>query len=141
MATNVHFASSFLTEFIQTRHLRRHSSHCLSGLSTRHHAYLYLVTATATVKPPYNSQIQTAAQSASDFIAIITPDSKDREWIFFEAGAAWGRNQLYTPLLVNTSPSDLGSSIAGYQAIHANDLQGMEQLVENMAQAVGGTAE
>ncbi|MEH2277539.1 MAG: hypothetical protein V7K40_22805 [Nostoc sp.] len=62
----------------------------------------------------YKPQIQAAAQSSRAFIAIITQQSKEREWLFFEAGAAWGRNQLYAPLLVGTSPSELASTMADY---------------------------
>src|ERR1051325_264684 len=45
-------------------------------------------------------QLQSAAQRAHAFVAIITNSSKDREWIFFEAGAAWGRDLLYAPVLI-----------------------------------------
>ena len=84
-------------------------------------------------------QIQAAVQTARAFIAIITQQSKDREWIFFEAGAAWGRNQLYSPLLVDTAPSELASSIADYQAIRASDRDEVERLISAIAEAIGGT--
>lgn len=87
----------------------------------------------------YKPQLQQAAQRARAFIGIITPASREREWLFYEAGAAWGRNQIYAPLLVGTSPGDLPSTIADYQAIHANSRDQMEALVAAIAEAVGGT--
>src|SRR5436305_155456 len=38
----------------------------------------------------YPTQLQQAAKSADAFVGIITNASKDRAWIHFEAGAAWG---------------------------------------------------
>ncbi len=69
----------------------------------------------------FKPQIQAAVSSARAFVAVITRESKDREWMFFEAGAAWGRNQLYCPLLIDTTTSDLPNSIADYQATRADD--------------------
>jgi hypothetical protein len=39
-------------------------------------------------------QMQAAAENAAAFVGVITHSSKAREWIFFEAGAAWGRRRL-----------------------------------------------
>jgi hypothetical protein len=86
----------------------------------------------------YKPQIQAAAQSSRAFIAIITQQSKEREWLFFEAGAAWGRNQLYVPLLVGTSPSELASTMADYQTVRASDREEVKHLLIAVAQAVGG---
>ncbi|MEH2287751.1 hypothetical protein [Nostoc sp.] len=86
----------------------------------------------------YKPQIQAAAQSSRAFIAIITQQSKEREWLFFEAGAAWGRNQLYAPLLVGTSPSELASTMADYQTVRASDREEVKNLLIAVAQAVGG---
>ncbi|MEH2044080.1 hypothetical protein [Nostoc sp.] len=86
----------------------------------------------------YKPQIQAAAQSSRAFIAIITQQSKEREWLFFEAGAAWGRNQLYAPLLVGTSPSELASTMADYQTVRASDREEVKHLLIAVAQAVGG---
>lgn len=88
----------------------------------------------------YKPQLQTAVRRASAFVGLITQASKEREWIFYEAGAAWGRGQIYAPVLIDTSPSDLPSSIADYQATRANNVEEMQRLVEILAEAVGGEA-
>lgn len=87
----------------------------------------------------YKPQLQAAVQKAVAFVGIITQASKEREWIFFEAGAAWGRGQLYAPLLVGTGPGDLSSSIADYQATRAEDREHVLLLLRSLADAVGAT--
>lgn len=85
----------------------------------------------------FKPQIQQAAASAKVFVAIITQNSKSREWLFFEAGAAWGREQVYAPLLVNTSAGDLSSTIAEYQATKALDQGQMKLLIGSIAESLG----
>jgi hypothetical protein len=65
---------------------------------------------------PSHAQIQRAAKNAEAFVAIITKNSREREWIFFEAGAAWVREVLYAPLLAGVDFDGLPSPINSYQA-------------------------
>jgi hypothetical protein len=84
-------------------------------------------------------QLQRAAQSAKAIIGIITQASKQREWISFEAGAAWGRDIIYAPLLVGTSLADIPSTLASYQAVNADDSEQFERLLDSLAKALGST--
>ncbi len=84
-------------------------------------------------------QIQNAAKSAVAFVGIITQASREREWMFFEAGAAWGRNVMYAPLLVGTSPEELPNTIEGYQATRSNNRDEMDRLIKELARVVNGT--
>jgi hypothetical protein len=63
--------------------------------------------------------------------------SKDREWIFYEAGAAWGRGAIYIRLLVDVEHNELPSSIADYQACRAHDRDDMERLISALADQLG----
>jgi hypothetical protein len=85
----------------------------------------------------FRAQLQNAVRNAKAFVAILTPSSIDREWVYFEAGAAWGRDQLYAPLLIGTTSSDLSTTIAEYQATHADHEQSMKALMQAIAEAVG----
>lgn len=85
----------------------------------------------------FKPQLQDAVQSAKAFVAVITPASRDREWIFFEAGAAWGARKLYAPLLVNTSHGDLPSTIADYQATRADARDEVERMIAALADTLG----
>lgn len=88
----------------------------------------------------FKPQIQRAAQEARAFVGIITQLSKDREWIFYEAGAAWGRGQVYAPLLVDVSPNELPTTIADYHAVRAGELGDMQLLIESIATALSAEA-
>lgn len=85
----------------------------------------------------FKPQLQKAVQEAQIFVGIITPASKDREWIFYEAGAAWGRGAIYVPLLVDLAAHDLPSSIADYQAYRTQDRGDMESLFSTLAGHLG----
>jgi tetratricopeptide (TPR) repeat protein len=82
-------------------------------------------------------QLQRAVTAARAFLAVITPQSKDREWVIFEAGAAWGRNQMYTPVLIETEPHELNTTIADFVAAKADQKDQMEQLIAEVAKTLG----
>lgn len=86
----------------------------------------------------YKPQLQDAVARAKAFVGLITQASREREWIFYEAGAAWGRGKLYAPVLLDTTPSDLPSSIADYQATRADKPDDVQRLITALAKAVGG---
>lgn len=77
----------------------------------------------------WREQLNQAVRNAQLFIGVITKDSKDREWIIFEAGAAWGRNQIYAPILFDLSPSELPLSISSYQATDGFNKSSVQKLV------------
>src|SRR5439155_5705330 len=85
----------------------------------------------------YRGQLAHAARSAKVFIGVLSKESREREWIFFEAGAAWGRNALYAPVLLDVSPEGLPDSIGEYQATRAKDSDDMRLLVSEVARRTG----
>lgn len=85
----------------------------------------------------FKPQIQAAVNEAKAFVGIITPSSRDREWIFFEVGAAFGRQAIYMPLLVDVSTDDLPATIADYQACRAADREDMERSLSSLASQIG----
>jgi hypothetical protein len=87
----------------------------------------------------FKKQLQTAAQAANAFVAIITAASKDREWISFEAGAAWGRDLMYAPVLVGARPDDMPSTIGDYQALNSQSKEDMLGLATSLAGLDGST--
>jgi tetratricopeptide (TPR) repeat protein len=84
-------------------------------------------------------QLQKAVGEARAFVAVITPASKEREWIIFEAGAAWGRGQTYAPILIDTEPGDLAPTIADFVATKAAVREQMEILISELAKTLGAT--
>lgn len=85
----------------------------------------------------FREQIQNAVTTARAVVAVITKNSLEREWIFFEAGAAFGRNIFYAPLLFGISPGELPSSIASYQATDSTEKSKMLDFLRDIAQATG----
>lgn len=85
----------------------------------------------------YKPQLQRAVQEARVFVSIITKEAREREWLFFEAGAAWGRGQVCAPLLVGTDSSDLPSTLADHQATRIQDERGSRALLKVVAESVG----
>ncbi|MFL5243846.1 MAG: hypothetical protein ACJ8FY_17225 [Gemmataceae bacterium] len=87
----------------------------------------------------FKQQLQDAARSAKAFVAVITNASKDREWIFFEAGAAWGQNLMYAPVLIGARPEELPSTIGDYQALRGQQREDMERLIITLAELNGSS--
>jgi len=85
----------------------------------------------------YREQLRKAARNAKVYVGLITKASIDREWIFFEAGAAFGRSVLYAPILVDVSAGELPESIGGYQGVTARDQARMRELTEDLAKELG----
>ena len=81
----------------------------------------------------YRNQLWNAARTAVAFVGIITSTSKDRAWIHFEAGAAWGRGRLYAPVLFGISAESLKDTIGAYQSICVDQPKQVCLLVEELA--------
>lgn len=82
-------------------------------------------------------QLQKAVTSAGAVVALITPESKEREWLVFEAGAAWGREQVYAPVLLGVEPHELGVTIADNVATKASDREQMDRLIQALGEELG----
>jgi hypothetical protein len=70
-------------------------------------------------------------------VSIITKASFAREWIQFEAGAAWGRNIPYAPLLVDFPPADLPTTYGAYYATPIDNQEKLELLIDEIGKACG----
>lgn len=79
------------------------------------------------------AQLLTAFHQAKAVVAIITPDSKTREWVIYEAGAAWGCEKLYAPLLVGVEPDAIGSTIVDFVCTKAKEQDEVRRLLEQIA--------
>lgn len=87
----------------------------------------------------FREQIRRAAMSARAYVGLISSASVDREWIFFEAGAAFGRRALYVPILVDIDPGKLPSALGGYQGVRANDQMRLMEVVGDIAKELGSS--
>lgn len=87
----------------------------------------------------FKEQIATAARGALAFIGIFTNRSKSREWINFEAGAAWGQGALYAPVLVDIGFDELPTTVSHYQAVRAKYSSEIQRMVATLANSLGAS--
>ena len=81
----------------------------------------------------FHEQLRAAAQQAGVFVGVFTLASRKREWMFFEAGAAWGQGAVYAPVLFDIDPSEMPSTVAGYQATFPRKPATVRQLLKAIA--------
>jgi hypothetical protein len=86
----------------------------------------------------FKSQIQKAIQTSKVVIGVITEHSKQREWIFYEAGAAFGMGRIYAPVVFDVGLSDLPTSIADYQATEYLNEEALLGLITRISEELGG---
>ena len=66
------------------------------------------------------SKIKAEIQKCDELVALVTPNSKDRDWIKIEASAAWGLDKRIVPILVNVEPSKMLEILRQYKAFDLN---------------------
>jgi len=86
---------------------------------------------------PFRAQLTRAMQESVAVVAVISDHSRTREWILYEAGAAWGRQITYAPVLFGVQPKDLPDTIGDYYACHATTKLQVQRLVEELGKACG----
>lgn len=82
-------------------------------------------------------QLLAALKAAKVVVAIITPASSSREWVLYEAGAAWGREQVYTPLLIGIPHEAVASVMADFVSVNARDQDAVRTLLDVICKKCG----
>jgi hypothetical protein len=62
-------------------------------------------------------QLSQAIQSSVAVVSVITQKSMSRDWVLYEAGAAWGRQLVYAPVLFKVDASEMPTVIGGYEHV------------------------
>jgi hypothetical protein len=89
-----------------------------------------------------NKQLRQEITRAKVFIALISPISIESAYVLFEMGARWGSNQRLIPLLASgADASHLRGPLAGINALRCTSEEGLHQLVQEVAWALGATLE
>ena len=80
-----------------------------------------------------DEQLRREVHEAEAFIGIISDRSLRSLYVLFELGARWGARRHLVPLLApGLSPSILGGPLAGLNALRADNLSQMHQLVAEL---------
>ncbi|MCF6227131.1 MAG: toll/interleukin-1 receptor domain-containing protein [Planctomycetes bacterium] len=83
-------------------------------------------------------QLQKAVQGSSIVVGVITGNSVDRDWVIFEAGAAWGLGAPYAPVLHDVTAEEMPSVYGDNYAHRSTDRNEMLSLVRAVADLTGG---
>ncbi|MFZ4704127.1 MAG: toll/interleukin-1 receptor domain-containing protein, partial [Candidatus Methylumidiphilus sp.] len=81
----------------------------------------------------WEDRIREALQSAQRILLLITPNSKDSNWVVAEAGAAWGLGKPLIPALAYVNPRELIAPIASHQARLVHTPEQIENLVAELS--------
>ena len=52
-------------------------------------------------------EIREAIEQCEEFVVLLSPNSKGREWVLIEMGAAWGLKKQIMTILHNLSPQEM----------------------------------
>ena len=74
--------------------------------------------------------------AAKTFIGLITPNSLGSAYVLFELGARWGARRPMVPVLAGLTPDALQGPLKAINAISANNVNQLHQLVSDLADAL-----
>lgn len=78
-------------------------------------------------------QLKVEVHSARAFIGLITLNSLKSAYVLFELGARWGANRHMVPVLAGVSTDALQGPLKGINAISANNIAQVYQLITDLA--------
>jgi len=71
----------------------------------------------------FPDKIRNAIQQCDEFLVLLTPNSRGREWVHLEIGGAWVLRKLLAPILSNLRPQDMPEVLQHRQAIDLNHFE------------------
>ena len=66
-------------------------------------------------------EVREAIERCDEFVVLLSPNSKGREWVLMEMGAAWGLRKPIMVILLDLSPGDLPDITYQFKATDLND--------------------
>ena len=66
-------------------------------------------------------EVREAIERCDEFVVLLSPNSKGREWVLMEMGAAWGLRKPIMVILLDLSPGDLPDITCQFKATDLND--------------------
>jgi hypothetical protein len=65
--------------------------------------------------------IRTSIQECDEFVVLLSPYSKDRQWVLIEMGAAWGLEKPIVAIIDKIGPQEMPDIVSPYKALDLND--------------------
>jgi hypothetical protein len=80
------------------------------------------------------SEVREAIEQCDEFVVLLSPNSKGREWVLMEMGAAWGLQKPIMGILHGLSAQKMPDVTYQYKATDLNDFDDvyLGQLRERM---------
>ncbi|MSV34261.1 MAG: toll/interleukin-1 receptor domain-containing protein [Bryobacterales bacterium] len=75
-------------------------------------------------------EVREAIERCDEFVVLLSPNSKGREWVLIEMGAAWGLKKQIMTILHSLSPQEMPDITYPHKAVDLNDFDDvyLEQL-------------
>ena len=78
-------------------------------------------------------KIRSEIQKCDELVVLLTPNSKDRDWVKTEISAAWGLDKLIVPILLNVSPQEMLDFLRSCKAMDLNNDDLEDQYLPQLA--------
>lgn len=78
-------------------------------------------------------RIREGIDSCDEAIVLVSPASRQSQWVTLEIGAVWGQRKRVTPILIHTE----SGAILPFQGIQAIDLNDFEEFKKQLEKRVG----
>jgi hypothetical protein len=85
------------------------------------------------------SEIHTKAQDSDILIALITQNSIDRPWLYYETGLAKGFKKIVVPICIGIKREDIKSPLKELQAYQLTDKNSFEEFLGRVLHLLGFT--
>lgn len=83
----------------------------------------------------FHDTILPAIQDADELVVLMTPESKEKSWVTFEVGSAYGCGIHVTAITYRLPPEDLPEPMQGRKALPLDDFDVyLDELVERIEQ-------
>jgi hypothetical protein len=66
-------------------------------------------------------RIRREIQECDELVVLLTPNSKDRDWVKTEVSAAWGLDKLIVPILLNVAPQEMLDILRSCKCLDLNN--------------------
>lgn len=82
-------------------------------------------------------EVREAIERCDEFVVLLSPNSKGREWVLIEMGAAWGLRKPIMTILHSLSSHEMPDITYPHKAVDLNDFDDMylEQLRARLKKA------
>jgi hypothetical protein len=92
------------------------------------------------VGTPTNEGLRVELLEAQAFVVLVTPNSLESKYVFFELGARWGARKPLAPILAaGATINNLKEPLSSLNVLSCNEPSQLHQLISDLGQILGRT--